>query len=71
MRTWGLGHARLIEVSKEIDVIVNGAATIKFYERSVEFSAHKFSVCDGILYKYLVNDSWLCRDDVAFDANVM
>jgi fatty acyl-CoA reductase len=34
----GLDHAKLTELSKGINIIVNGAATTNFYERSEDFS---------------------------------
>lgn len=66
----GLGPAQLRELWKEIDIIVNGAATTNFYERSELFSVNKLfekayycgSICSII---------WPCRYDVAFDTNVM
>jgi len=37
----GLGPAKLREIWKEIDIIVNGAATTNFYERSELVSVNK------------------------------
>uniref|UniRef100_A0A0A9BQ28 Fatty acyl-CoA reductase n=1 Tax=Arundo donax TaxID=35708 RepID=A0A0A9BQ28_ARUDO len=41
----GLGNAKLTELSKEIDIIVNGAATTNFYERyDVAFDVNSLGV---------------------------
>lgn len=40
----GLGNAQLEELSKDIDIIVNGAATTNFFERYVVFSTDKNSL---------------------------
>ena len=37
----GLGPAKLRELWKEIDIVVNGAATTNFYERSELISVNK------------------------------
>jgi fatty acyl-CoA reductase len=67
----GLDNEKLTELSKEIDIIVNGAATTNFYERSENFFfvVHEFfeiASCQSI-WSIFVDG----RYDVAFDTNVM
>lgn len=40
----GLDSAKLTELSNEIDIIVNGAATTNFYERFGNFSGQRLIV---------------------------
>jgi len=66
----GLGPAKLRELCKEIDIIVNGAATTNFYERSELISVNRLfqmAYCGSIWLIIWPNS----RYDVAFDTNVM
>lgn len=68
----GQGPTKLRELRKEIDIIVNGAATTNFYERSEQMpiSVNKLfqmAYCGSIWLIIWPN----CRYDVAFDTNVM
>jgi fatty acyl-CoA reductase len=57
----GLAPTKLRELWKEIDIIVNGAATTNFYERYELISVYKLFHMAGILRKYLVNYIYMAK----------
>jgi fatty acyl-CoA reductase len=64
---FGLHNVKLKELSNDIDIIVNGAATTNFYERFWGFLNNILLI---FLSKKFGQSVMACRYDVAFDTNV-